>query len=426
MNFKEIIKVGAMATVVAPNPNLLIKELTIPIYDYNGKLKHKIYLAKLNQDGTINIPRALVEGKAKLSDIGWETINIEDRIELRENQKPIIQDFINYYKPLETFGGIITAKTGSGKTVMALKILSILKMKTLIVVPTIVLLHQWIDRIVEFTNIEPNEIGIIQGSKNEYNKPIVIGVLKSLSMFEYPKDVYNTFGLTIFDEGHLLGAKTFSKVAKVFNSKFRLMLSATPRRKDGAEKVFAYNIGKFINKTEADIVKPKLKILKSKAVDDKECYYRTREGMKFSSAKFLTKLAKSKERNKGIAILIAKLSSEGRRILVLSDRIEQLKSISQILCKYDIGWAIGNKKDTDHQIILGTYQVAGLGLDIPELDTLIFATPRTDIEQAVGRIVRKHAGKKQPLIIDIVDWNSEVIRRYFYVRRKFYRKLNIL
>ena len=426
LKFNKVIDVGAMATVVAPYPDTLIKELTIPIYDYTGKLKHKIYLAQKNNDGTVSIPRALVEGKAKLSDMNWETIDIQDSIELRENQKPIIRDFLNFYKPLETFGGIITAKTGSGKTIMALKILSILKMKTLIVVPTIVLLHQWIERITEFTNITANDIGIIQGSKNEYKKPIVVGVLKSLSMFEYPSKTYNSFGLTIFDEGHLLGAKTFSKVAKVFNSKFRLMLSATPRRKDGADKVFSYNIGKFINKTETKILKPVLKVLKSKSVDEKDCYIRTREGIKFSAPKFLTKLAKSKVRNEGIATLIAKLVAENRRILVLSDRIEQLKSISQLLCKYDVGWAIGSKKDTNHQIILGTYQVAGLGLDIPELDTLIFATPRTDIEQAVGRIVRKHDGKKQPLIIDIVDWNSEVMKRYYYSRLKMYRKMNIL
>ena len=130
------------------------------------------------------------------------------------------------------------------------------------------------------------------------------------------------------------------------------------------------------------------------------------------------------ERTQLIVRAIEAMLDNNRNILVLSDRKDLLKSISLLLAGKDFGWAIGGKKDTDHKIILGTYQVAGLGLDIPELDTLIFATPRTDIEQAVGRIVRKVKGKKRPYVIDIVDVKSSIITKYYYVRRNFYNKVN--
>ena len=54
-------------------------------------------------------------------------------------------------------------------------------------------------------------------------------------------------------------------------------------------------------------------------------------------------------------------------------------------------------------LLLATYQMASEGLDIPELDTLFLVTPRGDVEQAVGRILREAENKKEPMVIDIVD-----------------------
>ena len=424
----DVLSVKARALVKVPSASImdsLTKLCTIEVKDYDGKTTKKFKMFKKVSKNEMLIPRHLVEGKAELDKIKYNKISISDSIELREDQKDIVNNFFDFYIPNKTFGGIITAKTGSGKTVMAIKIISILKLPTLIVVPTIHLVEQWKDRISAFTSIKEKDIGIIQGKKFDLTKSISIGVLKSLATIRYPKEVYNNFGLIVFDEGHLLGAETFSKVAYSFNDKFRLMLSATPRRKDGADKVFRYNIGKVINKNISDIITPTVKVLKSLSVDDKGCYL---YNGKFSSSRFLNKLAKDKDRTKGIAVITAKYAKMNKRILVLSDRKELLKSISQLLCNYDVGWAIGGKKDTNHQIILGTYQVAGIGLDIPELDTLIFATPRTDIEQAVGRIVRKTSKKKEPIVIDIVDVKSDIMKRYFYTRKRFYKgvKANII
>ena len=73
------------------------------------------------------------------------------------------------------------------------------------------------------------------------------------------------------------------------------------------------------------------------------------------------------------------------------------------------------------QILLGSYGMASEGLDIPTLNTLIMTTPRREVEQSVGRIIRKK-GKIQPLIIDIVDMLPSLSRQGNH-RRKLYKKL---
>ena len=73
------------------------------------------------------------------------------------------------------------------------------------------------------------------------------------------------------------------------------------------------------------------------------------------------------------------------------------------------------------KVVIATYSMASEGLDIKTLTTLILATPKTDIIQSVGRILRqKH---EQPLVVDIVD-SHDVFKRQFLQRRRFYNKQN--
>lgn len=65
--------------------------------------------------------------------------------------------------------------------------------------------------------------------------------------------------------------------------------------------------------------------------------------------------------------------------------------------------------------------MASEGLDIPTLNTLIMTTPRREVEQSIGRIIRK-AGNVQPVIIDLVDMLPSFVRQANH-RRKLYKKL---
>ena len=59
------------------------------------------------------------------------------------------------------------------------------------------------------------------------------------------------------------------------------------------------------------------------------------------------------------------------------------------------------------------------GLDIKTLTTLIMATPKVDVTQSVGRILRKK--HKQAIVVDIVDSHC-LFQRHFAKRKTFYRK----
>ena len=89
------------------------------------------------------------------------------------------------------------------------------------------------------------------------------------------------------------------------------------------------------------------------------------------------------------------------------------------------GFYVGGMKESElkkselNKIILATYSMASEGLDIKTLTTLLMATPKTDIVQAVGRILRTNHAR--PLVIDIVD-DHDLFQKQFQKRKTFYKK----
>ena len=79
------------------------------------------------------------------------------------------------------------------------------------------------------------------------------------------------------------------------------------------------------------------------------------------------------------------------------------------------------KESESKKIVLATYSMAAEALDIKTLTTLIMATPKTDIEQSVGRILReKHS---QPIVVDIID-SHQPFQNQWTKRKVFYKKQN--
>jgi hypothetical protein len=92
-----------------------------------------------------------------------------------------------------------------------------------------------------------------------------------------------------------------------------------------------------------------------------------------------------------------------------------------------VGFYVGGMKQAALQqtetknIVLATYAMAAEALDIKTLSTLVMVTPKTDIVQSVGRILRvKH---ENPIIVDIVD-KHDVFQNQWMQRRRFYKKSN--
>ena len=138
-----------------------------------------------------------------------DDINLNFNGELRDYQSPVVNSFIKYLSNKDSASGLLDLPCAWGKTSASLFILSQLKKKTLVIVHKEFLLNQWIERIKQFL---PNaRIGKIQGSIIDIeNKDIVLGMLQSISMKDYPSEVFSSFGFTIIDEVHHISSETFS------------------------------------------------------------------------------------------------------------------------------------------------------------------------------------------------------------------------
>jgi superfamily II DNA or RNA helicase len=104
---------------------------------------------------------------------------------------------------------------------------------------------------------------------------------------------------------------------------------------------------------------------------------------------------------------------------------------NKIVCKNlaSVGYYVGGmsevelKKSENKQIILSSYQMAQEGLDIPTLNAEFLITPKTDIVQTIGRILRAKHAISNPIIYDFVD-THEVFQRQWLKRKTYYKKQN--
>ena len=320
-------------------------------------------------------------------------------------------------------GCLLSLPTGYGKTTVALHVISALGMKTLIVVHKEFLMNQWVDKIQQFL---PNaRVGKIQGSVMDVeNKDVVVGMLQSLSSREYPGHVFADFGLTVIDETHHICARTFSRIFTKFNTAYVLGLSATLERKDGLTHVIHHFLGDVAFFTER---KNQTKVVVKTVKIAHDIPFPTNALGKVNMSEAVTMLTSMTGRNTMLLSVLEEMDP-GRKILVLSDRREHCKWLCDYLEKNNknAGLYIGGMKAEElyqseqKTIIIGTYALAHEGLDIPTLDCVVLATPKSNINQAVGRILRETPGKRfDPLIVDLMDIWGPFISQY-QQRKRYY------
>jgi len=340
--------------------------------------------------------------------------------------------------------------TVTHNTFMTINVISKLKIKTIVIVNKISLMHQWHSELKRF--IPGIEVGFIQGQKNidVEDKHVVIAMLQSLARVDYPDSLFNDIGLTVIDEIQNTPSRGFSKVLGKLSSQYTIGLSATPKRSDGCEYVFQYHIGDIIyqSKVKRKGLKPILNTITINSSEYKEIMSQNKNTgqsqIQFTS--MLTDLIQMPKRNRLILEIIKDLVlRESRKILVLSDRREHLKSLKLLLdndlhSNFTYGLFLGQMKQSDlersraSQVILATFSAFGEGVSEKDLDTLILTTPKKFIghlkkstknengklEQIVGRIFRKDHTEKHPMIIDLHD-NFSVYKIQSNQRRTFYK-----
>ena len=321
--------------------------------------------------------------------------------------------------------------TVTHNTVMALKIISVLQKKTLIIVHKEFLMNQWVERIGEF--LPTARVGKIQGPvADTQDKDIVIGMVQTLYDKEYPPTMFSSFGLTVIDEVHRIGSEQFSRTLMKTITHYMLGISATVERKDGLAKVLYMFIGEKIyseTREQDDLVSVRAIQFQTKDAEFNETELDFRGKPKFST--MISKLCDYGPRSTFIVRVLRDLLKESEnQIMVLCHNRSLLTVLFDAVMHYQlatVGYYVGGMKQAnlqeteEKQIVLATYAMAAEALDIKTLATLVLVTPRTDVIQSVGRILRvKH---DNPIIVDIVDAHG-IFQNQWAQRRRYYKKCN--
>lgn len=421
LSVEEQIKIREELNVGAYMPKSIVQQAKFPVYRESPQ---KMYIPRYYGIKNYGKPSTY-----KITD--GDDINLPFNGELRDYQINIVNTFMKSADKGDG-GGLLEVPCGRGKTICALSIISKIKKKTLVIVHKGFLLNQWIERIEQFL---PNaRIGKIQGQVIDIeDKDIVIGMLQSLSMKDYPCEVFSSFGLTVVDEVHHIAAEVFVRSLFKIVTPYVLGLSATMQRKDGLTKVFKMFLGDIIYKEKRDgndkvIVKAHTFLTNDEEFNEVKYDYRGNPAY----STMISKLCTYNPRNEYIIkIIIDTLSKdENQQLMILAHNKNLLTYFYKGLEHrgFDsIGYYVGGMKEKDlkisetKKIIIATYAMASEALDIKTLTTLVMATPKTDVTQSIGRILRtKHI---QPLVIDIVD-NHDLFQNQWRKRLTYYMKEN--
>lgn len=332
--------------------------------------------------------------------------------------------------------GLICVPCGKGKTFMALCIAARLGKRFMVVVDKEFFLQQWRAEMELF--FPGLRIGILQGNKAEVEPDkydCTICMIQTLVQRNFPTGTFQSYGFTIFDECHHLGASNFSQALLKIQTKYMLGLSATPTREDGLTKVFLWYLGVPVyweKIREADAT-----------VNVRAIFYNTTDTAYSTEptdykgdvvmARLLGQVTEHGPRTQLVANIVLDLAKDkNRRILILSERKVMLETLEELFrpSGIHVGYYIGGMKEKDRnhagenaQILLGTYSMASEGMSIKTLNTIILASPRKKVEQSVGRILRQRPDERtaDPLIIDIVDSHG-IYQGQYYKRRVFYKQ----
>jgi superfamily II DNA or RNA helicase len=326
---------------------------------------------------------------------------------------------------------------GGDKTVVGSLIAAKLGQPTLIVVTKNDLTVAWKQALNQILGIPLSMIGQVQQDMCDWKgKQFVIGMLHSLIIEDrYPEEMYRHFGLMIVDEVHLVAAEHFQEICWKVPAKHRIGFSATPTRKDGRDRLLKAHIGETLVKGYLVPMKPKVLVKKT---GWQIPMYRDRETMGLvkiphQPGRMMGVVkAQANNQNRNLLILEFVLATfkNGRRTVIMADTLDHLDRLFQIFTSGGIsgdkiGFYVGQMSQADldfnkeKPVILATYRMVSTGTNVPKWDTLVLATPRSDVKQMIGRVLRFLTDKKQPVILDLLD-DDKLLHNFHLSRLRQY------
>lgn len=370
-------------------------------------------------------------------------------VNYESNIKPYAYQELAINRLISAKNGILVSPCGSGKTIIGLETVARLGLKTLWVAHTNDLVRQAMDRAKENFDLYFTKYGTISQGKVKIGD-ITFATAQTLCNLDLPlyKD---EFDVIVIDECHHIykGDNSLAMYYKILNNlsaRYRFGLTATPKRSDGLERCMTALLGNIEHTIPKEEVK---KFTCPVRVEKRETGYKPDLDVILAGdgtivySSLINDLTSDRKRNEKIAEDIKALinSDETARILVLSDRVEHLSTLREMLSGYKVRqlMALSNSKkareerrqalkdlnDGNINVVLATYQLAREGLDIPKLNYLVMASPVKDpitVEQSVGRVGRKAEGKDYGTCIDYTD-DFGMLRGFSKKRDVVYKRL---
>ena len=335
------------------------------------------------------------------------------------NLRPEQNDAIKEIKKSDF--SICVAPPGFGKTLLGAKIFELRACSTLIVVNKNMLLNQWIERFVDYFAYDKKDIGYLGKGHNKLNGQIDVATMQSL---KNDPDVINNYSFVIVDECHHIPAITFEQIVKNFKGKYLLGLSATPNRKDELQPILYQQLGDISyeykkKKTHTN----KLKIIRTDFESKADNY-----------ATIINELCIDESRNN--LIIDAIKANIERKILVLTDRIEHINVLENLLEKEKIDFicvhgSLNKKEQVENMnlvrsksLIIATTSYFGEGIDFPHLNTIMFVTPISYYGRLVQYLGRIGRGSQECLAIDFLDSRNAMLNSAYKKRLEGYKQMH--
>ena len=401
--------------------------------------------------GHIGIPRGCLDEvlallrslnvSANISDqrFSGNRINIFFKGRLTPEQQTAAENMLSH----ET--GILAATTAFGKTVVGCNLIAERGVNTLVLVHRRQLLDQWMCRLHEFLELEPEGIGQIGGGRRNPTGRIDVAIIQSLSKKGVVDDIVAEYGHLIVDECHHVSARSFEIVARQTKARYVTGLSATVTRKDGHHPIIFMHCGpirhtvdhrkqaaarpfdhRVVTRNTSFSLPPSIEVEKSRSIQE-----------------IYSALIADERRNEMIIRDVLEAIKDGRSPVVLTERREHLEHLAGrldpiirnvIVMKGGaskkqrklIAETISQIPDDAERLILATGRYLGEGFDDARLDTLFLTLPvswRGTVAQYAGRLHRLHETKRRVIIYDYVDFHVPVLVKMYERRCQGYKSL---
>ena len=372
------------------------------------------------------------------------------RIKYESNIKPYEYQERAILSALRAKNGILIMPCGSGKTQCGLEVISRVGGRALWLTHTQDLLNQSKRRAESVLGYIGE--GAITAGKVNIGEGITFATVQTLCKLDLSryKDIWD---IIIVDEcQHCCGSPTkvtqFYKVVSSLSARYKIGLTATPKRADKLEIGMFALLGGVIHEVDKQEVAHTTCPVKTIQVHtnwfpDCECILMSDGTIDYS--KVIDNMIHDENRFQVVWSAIAGLYHAGA-ILVLANRVEYLQRLcdaynagqaGRAMClsgmsaskksKVERKRALEALNNGELDCIFATYQLAKEGLDVPNLRYVIFATPEKDettIVQSVGRVGRKAEGKEYGTVIDFID-DFGMYKKWAKEREKFYKKIDV-